>query len=331
MSSRYYLVPFGRERGSYLDVLGLPPDASEAVVARRDVEYRFKMRDELRDKCRVLRAERDQGTITQEEFDAETQQLQEAKNKRETKLNELKAAHEATKAQMRALKRGGHQVASGGWAELFRGLDGDAATLWSVVRQRRPLPQLSEERVRQIEAQWVSAPVGANSRPGTDRDGKSQPVRLSSISALQAERDVIPLLLADFLWRQAICTNRDYWRRQVRMWHAEIQRLGPRLHLRPVRREATRDRRDYPQLRGPRNRAIDRLEPGEVADVAGRPAERLKDSMDFDTFLALLHELGATDPSVQSGKDPARGGAFPSSLLDDLRKLMASSQSEDHE
>jgi F0F1-type ATP synthase epsilon subunit len=81
MASDFYFVPFGKERGGYLDLLGLPPNASEAEVATRGVEHRKQADKERREKAKELADKQKSGNITKEEYEAEYARLEEGRNK----------------------------------------------------------------------------------------------------------------------------------------------------------------------------------------------------------------------------------------------------------
>ena len=80
--SRYYFVALGRERGGYLDTIGLPANASEIEVGKAEREYTLALQKEHKLSRKKLKATLEEKKITQEEFDAEAQKLAETENQK---------------------------------------------------------------------------------------------------------------------------------------------------------------------------------------------------------------------------------------------------------
>jgi hypothetical protein len=167
MSNEYYLVPFGREPGGYLDVLGLPPNASKSAASNRSREFIQNEKNEAKKRYKALAAKQEKNEITKEECEAEKGRIEAALNKRLAELNKLKEPYDAAVSQAKKLKEGGYEAEPTGWVEMSNSLDGDPYKLWGLLSKRRPLPRVSEDFLLQVEQRWVNTGEARASRRGS--------------------------------------------------------------------------------------------------------------------------------------------------------------------
>jgi len=113
-------VPLGRERGGLLDFLGLPPDARVGEVGKKKTQRMNKISQDFIDQRKSLREKLAAKEITQQEFDAEVEKLEEIKNKAKLKLNELQSKFDALQAEKRGAKNAGRQEDEAIWLEMYR-------------------------------------------------------------------------------------------------------------------------------------------------------------------------------------------------------------------
>lgn len=290
MLKELYLVPFGREPGGYLDVLGLPPNATGAAVAEQAKQYRQKLRTELRTKVKDLIARQESGEITKEEFESRKAELEADANKGEADFNKLKETYDQQRSQQRGMKRSGQQEEAAGWVPLLRGLDGDADTVRQLLARRRPLPQVSPEFIDQVTRKWVDASASGSKRDLPSGAAK-KPADLKSLFELVTERDLIGLLWADALWGKLKGTNRDYWQRQISAWLDELREIEPHLRRKSANGAAQGDH-DYPSLSGPRKLLVSHLPEGVIEEEEQAPARGETTTMDLERFLEVAGDLG---------------------------------------
>jgi hypothetical protein len=291
MLKELYLVPFGREPGGYLDVLGLPPNAPVAAVSEQAKKYRQKLRTELRTQVKDLIARQESNEITKEELESRKADLEVEANKREADLNKLKETYDQQRSQQRGLKRSGQQEEAAGWVPLLRGLDGDADTLRQLLARKRPLPRVSQEFVDRVRQKLLDSASAGSRASDLPSNAARKPADLKALFELMTERDLIGLLWADGLWSRLEGTNRDYWQRQVAAWLDEIREIGPHLRRRAENGSGPL-RHDYPHLSEPRKLLVAHLPEGAVEDEEPAPVRRADTTMDLQRFLEVAGDLG---------------------------------------
>ena len=116
----YYFVPLGREPGGYLDVLGMPPDASPGDIGARDSAYRKELLQEFKDSRRRYRLRLKRGQVTEAEYKAEEARLEQVKNDKEVQLNKLKTKFEGANSERRGVGAAGQLSDDAAWFEMYR-------------------------------------------------------------------------------------------------------------------------------------------------------------------------------------------------------------------
>ena len=156
-SSEPYLVPFGREQGGYLDLLGLPPDADDVAARAREAEFRKEVELNLRHRCIALKKSHDEGQLTKEELDEQTRQLIDAKTQRLTELNELKGKFDAIQAERRKLANEGRRDDSVNWLPMYPTFGADLAKWGDFLLRERPLGPQPVALLDEVERRWLDA------------------------------------------------------------------------------------------------------------------------------------------------------------------------------
>lgn len=155
----YYFVPFGRDPGGLLDVLGLSPEASAADVEDALGKYRKHIDNEMRAERKAQRERRDKGDITPEEFERIRDELMHQADARTARLNELKEPYDGQIAERRRLRQKGIQVREDVlWQQMYP-VTSDTASLFRLLKglQQSPLCQLSEDQLQERITPWFSA------------------------------------------------------------------------------------------------------------------------------------------------------------------------------
>jgi hypothetical protein len=164
----YYIVPLGRERGSYLDLLNLPPDATPEEASKAEGEYRRQIKQDFKSKRKKLmtahkgngidgNAEHTQETITKEELEAGIKQLEDEQTRRETELNEKQNKYDARQAAQRRLSNEGRKDDDGVvWLEMYRSLGKTRADVWRFLLSRRAIGNVDPELLTEIEHRWIN-------------------------------------------------------------------------------------------------------------------------------------------------------------------------------
>jgi hypothetical protein len=172
-SSQYYLVPFGREPGGYLDLLGLPPDASESQAGRRDCEFLKEIDAAFRLKYREAAKSQKAGRITQEEFDAQVKVLEDQKNRQLTELSDLRSKFDLIQSERRRLANEGRTDDSVDWLELYRWCSDSPEEGWRFLLARRAPGAVDPRMLAEVERRWITSgapflvvpPSGVGCRP----------------------------------------------------------------------------------------------------------------------------------------------------------------------
>jgi hypothetical protein len=304
------------ESPKYLEILGLPPNASTAEVATRDLEHRNQAKEQLIKKVRELAHKQKSGKITTEEYEAETARPKEANNKFLAELNDLKKNYGEEQVHR------GRSKAPPSLPELL-GLAADAsadAVVASYEQYRRKAKSMLEEEFRAIELRLKKSEI-TNARykaeieqltaaydrhmselgklkQSYDAVGDRQtnrrltsredpPSNIADVCRLINERGLIRLLWADALWMELSGTNREYWYNRVRAWFEEIEEIGPHFRTRAANGAPAYS---YPHLSQPRKLTIEHLEKGQAEDGPCRP-EGGEQTFDLQKFMQLAHSL----------------------------------------
>lgn len=150
----HYFVPLGREPGGYLDLLGLRPDSDAGARGRKENEYRQQIKKDALEERKKWKAELDAKKITQEEFDAKLQVIEDEKTKREKEFNELKKNFDKVVAERRKMANEGRRDTTSTWVEAFPQC-ADLEDFWRVLVAARPLPQFSVECLNALVECWL--------------------------------------------------------------------------------------------------------------------------------------------------------------------------------
>jgi len=253
----FFFVPLGRERGGYLDLLGLPPDADVTTVGRRELEYWKKSESDFKQGRSKLKDQLQKGKITQEEFDAEVEALKSARTKRDAELNEKKQKYGAAQAERRELVREGRADESSPWAAMcVAGVD--RQTFWKELTKPRGILSAEPQWLAAVERRWVrdtdEAPVVAPGQP----DGRCLDV-LADLPYLTQEE----------------VTRRQRWFRTVQARRAESKRAE--LQTKAAQKEITKEQAlaEWTQWQAEAKAQLEllarRLEEHRAADRGGGP------------------------------------------------------------
>jgi hypothetical protein len=260
--ANYYFVTFGRERGGYLELLGLAPDASKIAVKRKQAQYSQALDQEYRKAIQTAQARQRAGEITEEELKVQEQRAQNTRSEKGMKLQELKKVFESADIQEREIENSGQQMQADGWRPLYQPLE--IGTVWNDLF-RQPLDQVDMKQMEHLREQWRAVLMG-QAVPSGLHSGNYTP---AAVLAWIQQRCLFHLTAADMLWQQLEFTNRDYWERQIHAWSEEIEKLG--LGLNDQVRGFPGQEWEYPDLCYTRTAMIDRLEAGDAL-MSGGPA-----------------------------------------------------------
>lgn len=142
----YYFVPLGRERGSYLDILGLPSNATETEAAERENHYRNRIDAESRNRRRRLKVQLDYQALAHKvssgEMDASAF---------EGGLEELRSKFVNVKQLDAKLNRG--VIDQDGYDAELRRLEGEFESV-KIEAERHPLTSEEyEAHIKELEQQ----------------------------------------------------------------------------------------------------------------------------------------------------------------------------------
>ncbi|MGZ8993692.1 MAG: hypothetical protein ACXW16_06720, partial [Burkholderiaceae bacterium] len=171
-SDEYYFVALGRERGGFLDVLGLPPDTDETQIGRREAEYRLQILSDEKKQRKPWREKLQAKEITQEEFDAKAAEIKAEKDRREREFNELSGKYALLKADQRKLANEGRRDTSASWVEAFPGWGMDRPSFWSFLTAQRPLPQVDGALLNAIHERWLRSGLRGTLVSSEQADGQ---------------------------------------------------------------------------------------------------------------------------------------------------------------
>jgi len=332
----HYFVPLGRERGGYLDFLGLPPDVDIGEVGRKKTEYLKSVESAFKQQRKAVRKERDEDkTISPQEYEAKLEQLEEERTKKERKLNELQAKFDVTQAEKRGAKSSGRQEEVS-WLRMFCWFGDAPQEFWRFLLRPRPPASVPQGLLLEIEQRWIGPHVNGQ------RDAHKQttfhhlasqagstkgPVDLTTLAALITERDLICLLAADALWSEIRYTNREHWHEVIEQWAMEVATLGPRL----LHEASGPEPVDYPALHRPTKLMIEHVEEEEVAEVTQAPERgtNFQRETELETLLAELLAQEQTQSGDQEAADsPEKITLEPHQLEEILALLRQGNEAE---
>jgi hypothetical protein len=337
----YYFVPLGRERGGYLDFLGLAPDADAYGVSEKHLAYLEDAERAFKKGRAALREELKENKITKQEFDAKVAQLEAERTKKEQQLNELKEKYEAVVGDARRGARNARRPPDPIWYEMIRRF-ASAAEFWQLLARPRPLASVPVALLLEVEQNWISPHLNGATTPAqtaaapqrTDNlpsrlARAAKAVDLNMLAALLTERDLICLLAADALWTRVRYTNREHWRMMIELWAEEVARLGPRLQQQATAAPPP----IYPNLSQPTNLAIDDLQAEEMAEVAQAPTRgtHAHREQELDALLAALlaqEQEGRAQAEGDADVDESGRVRLNAQQLDELLRLLAQTEGE---
>src|SRR2546423_13144668 len=134
----YYFVPLGRERGGYLDFLGLPPDTDSFGVSEKHATYLKDAERAFKAGRKALKEDLRENRITQQEFDAKVAQLEAERTKKEQQVNELKEKYDVVVGSEQRGARNARRQPDPLWYEMIRRF-ANAAEFWQLLARPRPL------------------------------------------------------------------------------------------------------------------------------------------------------------------------------------------------
>ncbi len=341
----YYFVPLGRERGGVLDLLGLPPNASDQEINARLTEYRRELREACNERKKELGERHEQGEMTKEEYDAKVRELRESRNDEEAELNRLKRKLDTGRAGRRGAGHRGVEQDTTVWFDVCQSGEVSREELIRLMVSRRPIPNINPRFLQAAQSRWITGEGLAESGTSdgdavvlrSDRCKDSSAINLATLAELVTERDLITLLVADALWGQVRHTHREWWVNEIADWVEEITALGPELRLERTEEDGVDAEPLYPHLCRRRRRYIDRLEPGdEVSGLIRGPERRRVPEPGFrlDRLLAGLLEAALRAEREEAGEgEPEPGLGAPLSLeeLLDMLDELAPDAPEDPE
>jgi hypothetical protein len=294
----YYFVSLGRERGGLLDVLGLPPNASELEIGNKEAEYKKRCQSELKNQLKEFNKRLQTGEITKEEVETKTAELKEQKEGKLTKLNEVRAKFDKQLAERRIRRREGKTIDDeSGWSELLTAFPLGNAILDALLMA--PLARFTDDEVARITS-------GQLTEPGRDAND------LAALRRAVGERRLLALLHADRLWERVKHTNRQRWTRLVQEALADGTAALPRLS--GLGRTSTAEPL-FPTLSQPLRQEVASLRAESLEDQRAGPRrgqQNVPRALDFRDLLAAL---------PQPGGRPAAG--MPEVDVEAFRRFMA--------
>jgi hypothetical protein len=202
----YYFVPLGRERGGYLEFLGLPPDADLAAIAKAEVDYRNTLKNKLKEQRKPLLDQRNAKQITAEEYKAKDEELVAKNSKALAEFGELKQKFDRLQAERRKLAQQGHAEKNSVWVDAYTSFGTDHAEFWQFLVEPRPLPKMAVELLHALYDHWV------------------EPSRRDTIVGSAEYDDVVLDVVADLPYLTvAEITQREKWLRSLLQWALECR------------------------------------------------------------------------------------------------------------
>ncbi len=276
----YYFVPLGRERGGYLDILGLPPDATEDEAGAKEGDYRLDLDKRFKTARKAIREKVKKGELTEQEFEKQSKVLEEElKNRPLMALGELKSKFDAIQAERRGGENEGRGADPSGavWMEMYRWFGDRREECWQFLTKPRPVANVAPGLMSAVASRWLDflrppapEPAGPPVALPSARAGTGTP-DLAELLALVEERNLVQLLAADLFWARVRFTNRKFWRKQVAAWLTDRAGRGPSFRTEADGPVPTPAQVAYPALCRPTKLAIDRLEAEPADDIAQQP------------------------------------------------------------
>jgi len=272
----YYFVPLGREPGSYLDFLGLPPTASEIEVAAKDRAYRRQLGCDFRTSRSELIKKRDHNEITEEEYNSGVKKLEEERTEKRIEINKLREKYNLEPAEKRRILNMGLKDDSAVWVDMYESFlyASEADCLGKLIFKQHPFPQMEP-------SQLVGIPL-----PGHNRNSQmNEDIYFDEIT-------ISCLLKADELWSRLKCTNLEFWLKEIEKWDKELDSITPRLKIIPGKNKNCIDDPDFPTLCHPFNLAIEQINDEEVENLFNMPERKGElNPISANEFLAAFEHI----------------------------------------
>ncbi len=201
LSSDEYFVPFGREPGSYLDVLGLGPSASVADANRALVAYKQRVDAEYQTACNEIRERFAAHAIGEAEQTDEIEKQTAIKTQKLTDLNTLKKRHDSQVAERRRRLTLGLPDDTATWQPMYRDLSDQSEATWNALLRPQVLESVSPDYAAQLSSRWLQGnmpwaivPAGSHDQTyvdllaGLSASGRQSPIPLSQAEAQVQQR-----------------------------------------------------------------------------------------------------------------------------------------------
>ncbi len=155
LSSDEYFVPFGREPGSYLDVLGLNPSATNAEANRALVAYNLRVNADCTTACNEIRARFAANEISEAEQADEIEKQTAIKTQKLTDINTLKARHNSQVAERRKRENLGLPDDTATWMPMYRDLLDQSEATWNTLLRPQVPDSITPEYGAQLVSRWL--------------------------------------------------------------------------------------------------------------------------------------------------------------------------------
>lgn len=155
LSSDEYFVPFGREPGSYLDVLGLNPSATNAEANRALVAYNLRVNADCTTACNEIRARFAANEISEAEQADEIEKQTAIKTQKLTDINTLKARHNSQVAERRKRENLGLPDDTATWMPMYRDLSDQSEATWNTLLRPQVPDSITAEYGAQLVSRWL--------------------------------------------------------------------------------------------------------------------------------------------------------------------------------
>jgi hypothetical protein len=156
----YYFVPLGRERGGFLDILGLPANADVAAIAAKENEHRRQIKKDAVEQRAKWKKKQQAGEITPQELENKYAEIKTETTNRETECNDLKRKFEVLQAERRKLANEGRRDTTTAWENAYASFKMDRESFWNFLTKARPLPTCTADYLNAVAQRWLktSAP-----------------------------------------------------------------------------------------------------------------------------------------------------------------------------
>jgi len=300
-----FIVPLGREKGGYLDLLGLPADASPAEIASRGKEFRSGIDLDFRSARKALREKLKSSEILREDFDAQVVELEKIKNNREAEANQLRSKFENLQAEHRRLANAGRQREDAAFGDLRTLLPGGLAEFWIKLDSPLPVKQAPDALADAVWKVWLEGQRDVQvekALPSCCFD-EADKASLADVMDLWHERALVRLMLADTFWRRLRFTNQSAWDELIQTW---VNQVEPR--FKPLDLELIGEPRpqiDFPTVATWPNLYVANLPSGvaEIDEATDGDESVSEEDFDAESFLEWMNSQAAGH--AQGGLDMA--------------------------